>query len=139
MAKKATKQKKTRRKRQAQARRTGTALAEPKRKVEDLAELSEEGQALAFEIAANRSAILKLGQIALDHEARIGTLEDTLKDLAGVGEGEGDIVDLEVEPEDEEEAQRLLGLPAIFGHSGQKAKAKSNKAKSKSKGKVKKR
>ncbi len=137
---------------QAQAKRTGlgTALAEPKRKVEDLAELSEEGQALAFEIAANRQAILKLGGLVLDHERRISALEDTLTDLAGeVGEDE-DVIELEPaesepkrrgragvgkaqaqaqaetsEAEDEAEAAaRFLGLPALFGSAPSKAKGK---------------
>jgi hypothetical protein len=125
------KKREAKRKKRAQAQRTGTALAEPKRKVEELADLSEEGQALAFEIAANRSAILKLGGIVLEHEKRLGALESTLEDLAGLGDGE-DVIELEAEQErdeNEEEAQRFLDLPALLGGKPKGRKARTKKGK----------
>ncbi len=149
--------------RKAQARRTGTALADvataPVKRIEELPRLSEEAQALAFEIAANRQAILKLGGLVLDHERRLGEVERVLEDLAGeVGE-DGDVIELEPEPEPkrrgragkaqaqaqaeaagegegeaeaeaEGEAARWLGLPALFDGSS-KARAKGRKRKAK--------
>ncbi len=137
--------------RKAQARRTGTALADvataPVKRIEDLPQLSEEAQALAFEIAANRRAILKLGGLVLDHERRLGEVERVLEDLAGeVGE-DGDVIELEPEPEPkrrgragkaqaasedeaEEAAARFLGLPALSGGSApSKAKGRGRKRK----------
>ncbi len=134
---------------QAQARRTGlgTALAEPKRKVEDLAELSEEAAAILHEVSLNRKAIIRLGQITLSHERRLSEVERALEDLAGLGEDGGENEEpIEVEAElaepepkrrgragkaqaagedeAEGEAARFLGLPALFGSAPSKAKGK---------------
>lgn len=62
------------------------ALAVVDGKLEQLAhegKLSEGDIAILSEVALNRKAIVKLGAIALDHERRIGNLEDALADLAG--------------------------------------------------------
>ncbi len=61
-------------------------------------ELSDADKAVLEEVNLNRKAILKLGQIGLDHERRLGNLEGALAELAGVEDV--DVIDLEAE-EDE--------------------------------------
>lgn len=83
-------------------RKKKNALAVVDRKLEQLAEegkLSEADVAILNEVALNRKAIVKLGAIALDHERRIGNLEEALADLAG----EEEPIDIEGESLDEDE------------------------------------
>jgi hypothetical protein len=62
-------------------------------------ELSEADKAILAEVNLNRRAILKLGQIALDHERRLQSLEEAVAELAGE---EPEPIDIEAEKEDEE-------------------------------------
>jgi hypothetical protein len=69
-------------------RKKGKALALPESTsaLEQLAKegkLSEGDVAILHEVAANRRAIVKLGALALDHERRIGSLEEAIGELAG--------------------------------------------------------
>jgi len=52
------------------------------RPLEEL-ELSEADRAVLAEVNENRKAIVALGKIALDHERRIGSLEEAIGELAG--------------------------------------------------------
>ena len=72
----------------------------------NLERLAEEGKltesdvAILHEVALNRKAIVKLGAIALDHERRIGNLEEALADLAGEDQ---EPIDIEAEKDEEED------------------------------------
>ena len=46
-------------------------------------QLSPADKAILGELALNRKAIVKLGQLALDHEDRLQGLEDALSSLSG--------------------------------------------------------
>ncbi|MBI1742929.1 hypothetical protein HYR54_07660 [Candidatus Acetothermia bacterium] len=58
-------------------------------------QMSEVDKALLGELVADRKAILKIGGLVLDHERRIGNLEDALGELAG--EEKSEPVDIEKE------------------------------------------
>lgn len=60
-------------------------------------QLSDADKAILGEVALNRRAILKLGQLSLDHERRLVGLEEAVGELAGEEEEP-----LEIEAEDEE-------------------------------------
>lgn len=64
-------------------------------------ELSEADKALLAEISLNRRAILRLGQISLDHERRIANIEEALSDLVGEAEEPIDVEKVEDDSEDE--------------------------------------
>jgi hypothetical protein len=56
--------------------------------------LSDADRAILGEVALNRRAIVKLGQLSLDHEKRLRGLEDAIDELAGEEE---ESVDVEAE------------------------------------------
>ncbi|MCI2429670.1 hypothetical protein LM602_06645 [Candidatus Acetothermia bacterium] len=58
------------------------AVVEPTHDLTEV-ELSDADRAILAEVNLNRKAIVKLGQIALDHERRIGSLEEAIGELAG--------------------------------------------------------
>ena len=78
------------------------ALLEKGSTLEQLAKengLSKADLAILHEVALNRRAIVKLAQIALDHERRLNDLEEAVGELAG----EEEPIDIEAEKEDEDE------------------------------------
>ena len=78
------------------------AVAAPSRDIVKLAQegkLTEGDLAVLSEVAANRKAILRIGALVLDHERRIGALEEAVGELAG----EEEPIDIEAEKEDEDE------------------------------------
>ena len=79
------------------------ALLEKGSTLEQLAKenkLSEGDVGLLREIAYNRRAIIKIGALVLDHERRIGALEEAVGELAGE---EPEVIDIEKGEDDDED------------------------------------
>jgi len=80
-------------------RKKGNALAVAETRDLAKVELSEADKAILAEVNLNRKAIVKLAQIALDHERRIGALEEAVGELAGE---EPEVIDIEKGEDDDE-------------------------------------
>ena len=81
-------------------RKKGNALAVAETRDLAKVELSEADKAILAEVNLNRKAIVKLAQIALDHERRIGALEEAVGELAGE---EPEVIDIEKGEDDDED------------------------------------
>ncbi len=77
------------------------AIVEPTHSLTEV-ELSDADKAILAEINLNRKAIVKLGQIVLDHERRLGALEEAVGELAGEEPEPIDIKAEKTEDEDED-------------------------------------
>ena len=81
-------------------RKKGNALAVAETRDLAKVELSEADKAILAEVNLNRKAIVKLAQIALDHERRISALEEAVGELAGE---EPEVIDIEKGEDDDED------------------------------------